>query len=69
MRLSPYFSLANLFTLCIGVFLALVAIEGALRIIPNRWQIGNKMGIFDPNIGGLPHPSQTFTSSSDCFYV
>jgi hypothetical protein len=69
MRLSSYFSLANLFTLCIGVFLALVAIEGALRIIPNRWQIGNKMGIFDPSIGGLPYPSQTFTSSSDCFYV
>jgi hypothetical protein len=55
--------------LCAGVFLAFALIEVALRVIPNHWQEGRRMGVFDADIGNLPAPSQTFACSTECFHV
>jgi hypothetical protein len=69
MGLRPPISLANLLQTGLGILLALLVIEGALRVVPNRWQAGIKLFTFDPQIGILPAPSQTFNRSGKCFYV
>jgi hypothetical protein len=52
-----------------GLFLALLVVEGALRVIPNRWQAGARLFTFDPQIGILPTPSHTFNYSMNCIYT